>query len=56
VAPAIVASTITTLVIFLPLVFVRGVAGILFQELAYVVMFSLICSVMWGITCTVAPR
>jgi len=41
VAGAIIASTITTLVIFLPLIFVRGVTGILFQELAYVIMFSL---------------
>ncbi len=46
VSSAIVASTLTTLVIFLPLVFVRGVSGILFQELAYVVMFSLICSLL----------
>ncbi len=46
VAPAIVASTITTLVIFLPLIFVRGVSGILFKELAYVIIFSLICSLM----------
>ncbi|MBU1343642.1 MAG: efflux RND transporter permease subunit [Proteobacteria bacterium] len=46
VCPAIVASTITTLVIFLPIVFVRGVSGVLFQELAYVVMFSLICSLL----------
>jgi len=44
VAGAIIASTITTLVIFLPLVFVRGVSGVLFQELAYVIVFSLICS------------
>ena len=44
VGPAILASTITTLVIFLPLVFVRGVSGILFKELAYVIIFSLICS------------
>ncbi len=44
VGPAIVASTITTLVIFLPLIFVRGVSGILFKELAYVIMFALICS------------
>ena len=44
VGPAIIASTITTLVIFLPLIFVRGVTGILFQELAYVIIFSLICS------------
>ncbi len=46
VAPAIVASTITTLVIFLPLVFVRGVSGILFKELAYVIIFSLSCSLV----------
>jgi HAE1 family hydrophobic/amphiphilic exporter-1 len=46
VGPAIVASTLTTLVIFLPLAFVRGVSGILFQELAYVVVFSLLCSLL----------
>jgi HAE1 family hydrophobic/amphiphilic exporter-1 len=46
VATAIIASTITTLVIFLPLVFVRGVSGILFQELAYVIIFALACSLM----------
>jgi HAE1 family hydrophobic/amphiphilic exporter-1 len=44
VGPAIIASTITTLVIFLPLIFVRGVTGILFKELAYVIIFALICS------------
>ena len=44
VGPAIIASTITTLVIFLPLIFVRGVSGILFKELAYVIIFALICS------------
>ncbi|MBN1957431.1 MAG: efflux RND transporter permease subunit [Desulfuromonadales bacterium] len=46
VGAAIVASTITTLVIFLPLVFVRGVADVLFQELAFVIIFSLICSLL----------
>jgi HAE1 family hydrophobic/amphiphilic exporter-1 len=44
VGPAIIASTITTLVIFLPLIFVRGISGILFKELAYVIIFALICS------------
>ncbi len=44
VGPAIVASTLTTLVIFLPLIFVQGVSGVLFKELAYVIVFSLICS------------
>jgi len=46
VGPAITASTITTLVIFLPIVFVRGVSGILFKELAYVIVFSLVCSLL----------
>ncbi len=46
VGPAIVASTITTLVIFVPLIFVEGVAGILFSELAYVIAFSLVCSLL----------
>jgi HAE1 family hydrophobic/amphiphilic exporter-1 len=46
VGTAIIASTITTLVIFLPLNFVRGVSGILFQDLAYVIVVSLICSLL----------
>ncbi|MFT6108865.1 MAG: HAE1 family hydrophobic/amphiphilic exporter-1 [Planctomycetota bacterium] len=43
---AIIASTITTLVIFLPLAFIDGVAGLLFGELALVVVFSLVCSLL----------
>jgi len=50
VGPAIIASTITTLVIFLPLVFVRGVSGILFKELAYVVIFALVCSLVLALS------
>jgi HAE1 family hydrophobic/amphiphilic exporter-1 len=46
VASAVIAGTVTTLVIFLPLVFVRGVAGVLFKELAYVIMFSLSCALL----------
>lgn len=46
VGTAIVASTITTLVVFLPLVFVRGVTGVLFQDLALVVVFSLTASLV----------
>lgn len=46
VATAIVASTITTLVIFVPIVFVRGVSGLLFKELALVIGFSLACSLL----------
>jgi len=46
VATAIVASTLTTLVIFLPVVFIQGVSGQLFREMAYVVCFSLVCSLL----------
>ncbi|MFH1541049.1 MAG: efflux RND transporter permease subunit [Elusimicrobiota bacterium] len=41
----IVASTATTIAIFLPLVFVSGVMGQLFKELALTISFSLVASV-----------
>ncbi|MGB0723569.1 MAG: efflux RND transporter permease subunit [Gammaproteobacteria bacterium] len=50
VAAAVTAGTITTLTIFLPLVFVQGVSGVLFRELAYVIMFSLACSLLVALT------
>src|SRR5690625_7508049 len=43
---AIIASTITTCVIFLPVVFMQTMTGVLFQELALVVAFSLACSLL----------
>jgi HAE1 family hydrophobic/amphiphilic exporter-1 len=46
VASAILASTITTLVIFLPVVFTQGVSSLLFRELALVIAFSLVCSLL----------
>ena len=46
VSSAILASTLTTLVIFLPLIFLRGVSGLLFKELAFTVMFALVCSLL----------
>lgn len=46
VASAVIAGTLTTLVIFLPLVFLRGVSGELFRELAYVIMFSMLCALL----------
>jgi HAE1 family hydrophobic/amphiphilic exporter-1 len=46
VASAVIAGTLTTLVIFLPLAFVRGVSGELFKDLAYVVMFALFCALL----------
>ncbi len=46
VASAITASTLTTLVIFLPLMFLRGVTGVLFNDLAFVIIFALGCSLL----------
>ncbi|MGC9453751.1 MAG: efflux RND transporter permease subunit [Phycisphaerae bacterium] len=50
---AIIASTLTTLAIFLPLVFVRGMAGEMFKQLAFVVSFALLCSL--GVAMTLIP-
>lgn len=47
---AIVASTITTSVIFLPVVFMQTLTGTMFQELAMVVVFSLFCSLLVALT------
>lgn len=47
---AIIASTITTCVIFLPVVFMQTITGVLFQELALVVAFSLACSLLVALT------
>ncbi|SDO68354.1 efflux RND transporter permease subunit [Desulforhopalus singaporensis] len=46
VGTAIFASTVTTLVIFVPLAFIKGVSGMLFKELGFTVMFSLTCSLL----------
>lgn len=53
VTAAIIASTITTLVIFLPLIFVRGMAGVMFKQLAFVVSFALLSSL--GVALTLIP-
>ena len=50
VAGAIVASTLTTSVIFLPLVFARTTSAALFQSLALVVVFALVCSLLVALT------
>lgn len=47
---AIIASTITTSVIFLPVVFMQSMTGTMFQELAMVVVFSLMCSLLVALT------
>jgi HAE1 family hydrophobic/amphiphilic exporter-1 len=50
VAAPIVASTLTTVVVFLPLVFVRGMSGVMFKQLSYVIAFSIFCSLVTALT------
>lgn len=50
VAMSILASTLTTVVIFLPLLFVEGITGVMFKQLAYIVGFALICSMVISLT------
>ncbi len=50
VTSAIIASTITTMIVFMPMLFMRGAAGIMFKQLAYVVAFSLACSLIVALT------
>ncbi len=47
---AVVASTLTTVVVFLPLVFMRGMSGVMFKQLSIVVTFSLMCSLAAALT------
>ena len=46
---AIVASTLTTIVVFIPIVYLRGASGELFKEQAITVAFSLLCSLVVAI-------
>ena len=50
VSSAVVAATLTTLVVFIPVVFMRGMTGIMFQSLAFVVAFSISCSLLIALT------
>ncbi|MCA8999594.1 MAG: efflux RND transporter permease subunit, partial [Planctomycetaceae bacterium] len=52
VASAITASTLTTLIVFLPLIFVQGMTGLLLHQLAFVVALSLLCSLFISMTLT----
>ncbi len=50
---AVVASTLTTVAVFFPIVFVQGVAGQVFGDLALAVVFSLLASL--GVALFVVP-
>ena len=50
---AVVASTLTNVVVFLPVVFVQDITGIIFKELALTITFSQLCSLL--VTLLVVP-
>ena len=47
---AITASTLTTLAVFIPIMFLKGLAGSIFKEMALTVCFSLGCSLIIALT------
>lgn len=50
---AISAATLTTLMVFLPIVFIEGIASQIFRDLSFTVAFSLLISL--GVSITVIP-
>jgi HAE1 family hydrophobic/amphiphilic exporter-1 len=50
ISTAVVASTLTTIAVFFPLVFVKGIAGQLFRDQALTITFSLLISLVVAIT------
>ena len=50
VSSAIVSSSLTTIAVFVPMVFLAGMSGIMFRQLAYVIAFSLFSSLLVALT------
>ena len=50
VSNAIIAATLTTLAVFIPILFVPGIAGILFNDMAITIVFSLSVSLLVALT------
>ncbi len=50
VAMAISASTLTTVAVFVPLIFVKGITGLIFRDLAYTISFALFVSLAMALT------
>ena len=47
---AVIASTLTTVAVFLPIVFVEGITSIIFKELALTITFALLSSLLIALT------
>jgi len=50
--PAITASTATTVVVFLPMMFLTGLVGVIFKQLAFVVTVTLAASLLTALSMT----
>ncbi len=50
VSTAIIASTLTTLSVFIPILFVPGIAGVMFNDMAVTIVFSLSTSLIVALT------
>lgn len=50
VATAIIASTLTTVSVFFPVLFVPGIAGVMFNDMALTICFSLFCALLVSLT------
>ncbi len=48
--PPMIASTLTSICVFFPLIFLSGRSGIIYKELSFMVIFSQICSLLVTIT------
>jgi len=50
VSKPVIAATITSIVVFIPIAFVKGIAALLFVQMAYTVAFSLLASLFDSLT------
>lgn len=50
VSKPVIAATVTSIIVFLPLAFVKGIAPLLFVQMAYTVAFSLLASLFDSLT------
>jgi HAE1 family hydrophobic/amphiphilic exporter-1 len=50
VSKPVIAATVTSIIVFLPLAFVKGIAALLFVQMAYTVAFSLLASLFDSLT------
>jgi HAE1 family hydrophobic/amphiphilic exporter-1 len=50
VSTAIIASTLTTISVFFPVLFVPGIAGVMFNDMALTICFSLFCALLVALT------